>query len=89
MENDRRIRKQIYLDPGQNSQVKQLAARNDKSEAEIIREAIDSYLISNRTNPEDPLFELVGMVRDGVKNGSTTHDRDIYLSKKGDTDEEG
>ena len=79
MENEKRIRKQIYLDPGQNEQVKQISARHGKPEAEIIREAIDNYLISNQANQQDPLCELVGIVKDGAENGSTNHDQAIYL----------
>ncbi|MFA1820319.1 hypothetical protein ACDX78_09060 [Virgibacillus oceani] len=44
MENERKIRKQIYLEPEQNKQVKQLSGLKDKKEAEIVREAIDDYL---------------------------------------------
>jgi len=87
MENKRKVRKQIYLEPEQNKQVKQLSGLKDKTEAEIVREAIDDYLIRNKANLEDPLLELVGMVKNGAKNGSAKHDEDIYLTEKGNTDE--
>ncbi|MEN1967851.1 CopG family transcriptional regulator [Lentibacillus sp. N15] len=78
MEYERKIRKQIYLEPDQNKEVKQLSAIKGRTEAEIIREAIDNFLVSNRTAQKDPLFELVGMVKNGEKDGSTAHDQDIY-----------
>lgn len=84
---ERKIRKQVYLEPDQNRQVKQMSARYGKTEAEVIREAIDNYLVSNRMNQKDPLFELVGMVKNGEKKGSVAHDQDIYFTEKGDTHE--
>ncbi|WP_106496306.1 CopG family transcriptional regulator [Lentibacillus sp. Marseille-P4043] len=88
MDYERKVRKQVYLEPEQNKRVKQLSALNGKTEAEIIREAIDNYLVNNRANQKDPLFELVGLVKNGAKNGSVEHDQDIYLFEKGDTHEE-
>lgn len=38
------IRKQIYLEPDQNSALKQLASQSGVSEAELIRAAIDQHL---------------------------------------------
>ncbi|QKY71017.1 CopG family transcriptional regulator [Lentibacillus sp. CBA3610] len=87
MEYERKVRKQIYLDPEQNRYVKQISARNGMSEAEFIREAVDNYLANNQMKQKDPLFELVGIVKNGKKDGSTTHDQDVYLAEKGDTDE--
>lgn len=38
-----KVRKQIYIDPDQESTLKQLAKDTGISEAEIIRQAIDRY----------------------------------------------
>jgi hypothetical protein len=38
------IRKQVYLEPRQDAQVKRLAAELKTTEAEVIREAIDTLL---------------------------------------------
>ena len=38
------IRKQVYLEPRQDAEVKQLAAERKTTEAEVIREAIDTLL---------------------------------------------
>ncbi|MBA3945782.1 MAG: ribbon-helix-helix domain-containing protein [Herpetosiphonaceae bacterium] len=40
------IRKQIYLEPAQNAQLKRLAHESGVSEAELVRQAIDAYLRS-------------------------------------------
>ena len=87
LENERKIRKQIYLDPEQNRQVKRLSARQGKTEAEIIREAIDNYLIHNKKQQEDPLLELTAMVKNKITDGSISHDEAIYLTDKGDIHE--
>ena len=38
------IRKQVYLEPRQDAEVKRLAAERKTTEAEVIREAIDTLL---------------------------------------------
>lgn len=58
------IRKQIYLTPGQNARLRKAARRLRRSEAEVLREAIELHLPdSNRRRPtviHDSLFRLVG-----------------------------
>ncbi|HMO58876.1 MAG TPA: CopG family transcriptional regulator [Roseiflexaceae bacterium] len=39
-----KVRKQIYLDPAQESMLKRIAGATGVSEAEIIRQAIDRHL---------------------------------------------
>ena len=73
------IRKQIYLEARQVDKVKKLSAANGKSEAEIIREAIDQYRTRQSEDVRtDPLTQLIGMVDIPVRDGSTEHDRDLY-----------
>ncbi|MBP1971748.1 putative DNA-binding protein [Virgibacillus natechei] len=86
MDDKRKVRKQIYLEPDQNKQIKQLSARERKTEAEVIRDAVNNYLTNNEVN-KDPLSQLIGMVKDGDRQGSTKHDLDIYLSEKSETHE--
>ena len=77
LDNEKMIRKQIYLEPEQNKLVKQLSARFGKTGAEIIREAIDDYLIHHRGEEGDPLLELAGVVKNHITDGSTSHDEAI------------
>ncbi|WP_066190180.1 MULTISPECIES: ribbon-helix-helix domain-containing protein [Gracilibacillus] len=81
-----KVRKQVYLEPSQNKQIKQLSARERKTEAEIIREAVDDYLVKRETS-KDPLAQLIGMVKDGDSKGSTHHDSTVYLSEERETNE--
>ena len=39
-----KVRKQIYLEPAQETQLKQIAGASGVPEAELIRQAIDRYL---------------------------------------------
>ncbi len=87
LDSERKVRKQIYLEPEQNRQIKQLSARKGKTEAEIIREAIDNYLITNKKDQADPLLELTALVKKNIIDGSTSHDEAIYLANKGNAHE--
>jgi predicted DNA-binding protein len=60
------VRTQIYLTDEQKRQLERLAAARGKKQSEMIREAIDGYLV--RQKPEDwkAAFEAVrGMWTDG------------------------
>lgn len=87
MKSKRMIRKQVYLDPQQNSQIKKLSSLHDKTESEIIRDAINEYLVNTKLDSKDPLHDLIGMVEKGSEKGSTHHDTDIYLSEESGTHE--
>ncbi|WP_373894300.1 hypothetical protein ACUL41_00605 [Virgibacillus natechei] len=80
MHDKQKIMKQIFLEPDQNKQIKQLSAREGKTEAEIIMGAINYFLANNEAN-KGPLSQLIGMVKDGDRQGSTKHDLDIYFSE--------
>lgn len=75
---EKMIRKQIYLEAKQNDEVKILSTRKGKTEAEIIREAIDHYLYENKPMIDDPLTELIGIVDADETMGSIQHDEVIY-----------
>ncbi|PWA12855.1 hypothetical protein DCC39_04210 [Pueribacillus theae] len=87
MKDERKVRKQIYLELKQNEQIKLLSIRQSKTEAQIIRDAINSYLTENKKELDDPILELIGVVKNGITDGSTSHDQDIYLKNNEDTDE--
>lgn len=46
-----KIRKQIYLEPRQNTLLKQIARQTGASEAEVIRQAIDLHIGSATSSP--------------------------------------
>jgi Ribbon-helix-helix protein, copG family len=71
------IRKQIYITPAQDRAVKRLAQQQGITEAEILREALDQFLVkAGIVENEDPFAELIGMFEGPVE---VDHD-DIYLS---------
>jgi len=43
-----KVRKQVYIDPGQDEMLKRLAKETGESQAEIIRRAIDLHTHSGR-----------------------------------------
>ena len=61
------------------------AARERKSLAQLIREAVDVvYGARRRMSPEktgrqrDPFFNIIGIGSSGIRDGAAHHDRDIY-----------
>jgi hypothetical protein len=56
------VRKQTYITPAQDRAVKLLAQRQGTTEAEILRQAIDQFLIRHGiSETQDPFAELIGM----------------------------
>jgi hypothetical protein len=58
------VRKQIYLTVAQDTRLRRLAEQQRRSEAEVLREALDRYLPSLKPSEPlegDPLFRLVGL----------------------------
>src|SRR5664279_3418083 len=49
-----KVRKQIYLDPRQNRQLKRLAEARGVSEAAVVRELIESEAAGGASNPLPP-----------------------------------
>lgn len=76
----KKIRKQIYLDPWQEKKLVELATRAELSEAEIVRKAIDAYLLAVDELPADhPFSQLAGMGASGKGSfGASDHDRVVY-----------
>lgn len=71
-------RTQIYIDPTQRKLLKEAALERHMSVSEIIREAISSWIRSNRKPKSNPLKGIVGLYRDASDSeGSVQHD-DLY-----------
>lgn len=80
-----KVRRQIYIEPQQETALKQLAERTGVSEGEIIRPAIDNHLRSfrrSRPAPEawerEKEFILALMQRRPVSGGRTWKREDLY-----------
>jgi len=80
-------RTQIYLTEEQRRQIQRLAELEHKSMAQVIREAVEEYVIKqldtedfgeSSVNSADPLRDIVGLGSSGITAGSIHHDRDIY-----------
>jgi hypothetical protein len=72
-------RKQIYLDEASERGLKRLAARTGRSEASLIREALQRYLASGGDNVDDPLEKLIGLVADETGPDDVAEEHDHYL----------
>lgn len=81
MAHKKMVRKQIYLQSEQNNKIKLLSSRHGKTEAEIIREAIDRYMAKEHIALNDPLEDLIGMIDDEQADGSLRHDDVVYLDE--------
>jgi hypothetical protein len=69
------VRKQTYITPAQNKAVRLLAQRQGTTEAEILRQAIDEFLIKHSiSETRDPFADLIGLFEGPLE---ADHD-DIY-----------
>lgn len=57
-------RTQIYLQESQKEELDQLAVQKNKALAELIREAVDMYIVENKSNTEDHIIETSGLWKD-------------------------
>ena len=63
----RMVRKQLLLTPEQTARLKTLAATSARSEAEMVREALDAWLATQRAGEDDwkaGLMSVAGMWKD-------------------------
>jgi len=76
------IRTQIYLSPEQHEQLKERGAKDNKTMASVIREAVDQYLVQVQSPPvfpaADPLYDLIGIFDSGLNDVSANHDKYLY-----------
>lgn len=82
-------RKQIYVNPEHEEQLRKLARSRKVPVSLLIREAIAVYLVDQEppelARPEDhPLWGIVGLVDDpnAPTDGSVNHDRHLYGTPK-------
>jgi hypothetical protein len=82
----RLIRKQVYLTPEQDELLKQAASQERKSEAELIRSALDQRLRPKRATRRPPaadsLWGIVGLGRSGASDVSERIDHYLYGAPK-------
>ena len=80
-------RTQIDLTEEQRRQIQRLAELEHRTMAQVIREAVEEYVIQRMdieslrkasVNPNDPLWDIVGLGDSGITDGSIHHDRYIY-----------
>lgn len=77
----RMVRKQTYLLPEQDRELKELAKVKRVTEAEVIREALDHFIKSEKKRwVSNPLLGIVGLCSgaEGPQDGSVNHDRYLY-----------
>ncbi|NMB25229.1 MAG: hypothetical protein GX986_06835 [Firmicutes bacterium] len=76
-----KIRKQIYITPEQNEDLKTLALMDGVSEASIIREALSTYVAARQKKAakKDPLADLIGLGVSKHTDSALRHDH--YLHK--------
>lgn len=74
----------VRFDQESYKRLKFLAVEEQKSFAQLIREAVDKvYGIPKRSASkkdwhQDPFFHTVGICATGMADGAVRHDRDIY-----------
>ncbi len=76
----RKVRKQIYITPEQNEDLKALALIDGISEAGIIREALSAYVAARqeKATKEDPLADLIGVGTSKHTDSAQRHDHYLY-----------
>lgn len=84
--------KQVYLEPGQEYELKRLAKRRGISVSSLIREAVDQYLAAHEPRASEqaedyPLWKIIGIAGKEAgpplqADGSVNHDRDLYGSPR-------
>jgi hypothetical protein len=76
------VRKQIYLTRDLDRMLKQASRDRGRSEADIVREALESYL-GGRPGAENPLLGLLGKFKDWEPNIGRDHDVHLYEKEAG------
>ncbi|MBX3056522.1 MAG: ribbon-helix-helix protein, CopG family [Anaerolineae bacterium] len=81
------VRTQVYLPRDIYEQIKARAEREGITMADQIREALVEYVVATGETrarapiltDDDPIWEMIGMIKSGVTDGSVNHDRYIYV----------
>jgi len=77
----RMVRKQVYLTQEQDQRVRRAAALSRRTDAAIIREALDRHLEPQRSKApleEDPLWGIVGLGKSSKGDLSERVDEYLY-----------
>jgi hypothetical protein len=78
----RLVRKQLYITADQDQRLKETAAREKRSEADVIRSALDERLKPkrkpSRRTTRDPLWSIVGVGTAQSGDTSTRVDEFLY-----------
>jgi hypothetical protein len=78
----RLVRKQVHVTAEQGQRLKEVAAREKLSEAEVIRAALDSRLSLRSKSPRrltrDPLCDIVGVAAGTDGNAALREDHILY-----------
>jgi hypothetical protein len=92
------VRTQVYLPRDMYEQLKQRADEGGITMAHQIREAVALYVVETEANiedeskyaipPDDPIWDMIGMCKDGPADGAVNHDKYIYV-RDWDLEEDG
>jgi hypothetical protein len=78
----RLVRKQVYITAEQEERLKEIAAREKRTEAEVIRAALDERLKpgrrSRRRRVDDPLWGILGVGEADARDVSSQVDHYLY-----------
>lgn len=72
-------RKQLYLDESTERALRRVAAQSGRSEAAVVREALQRYVAELPMPAEDPLERLIGLVDDPAGPNDVAEEHDHYL----------
>ncbi|NHZ72048.1 MAG: ribbon-helix-helix protein, CopG family [Aquificales bacterium] len=86
--NEKMVRTQVYLPRDMYEHLKQRADEDGITMAHQIREAVALYVVETEEEIEDeskyaipdddPIWDMIGMCKDGPEDGSVNHDKYIY-----------
>lgn len=78
-------RKQLYLPKDIDERLKDAALSRNVSEAFLVREALAQYLPENKSSAskkDDPIQGIIGICKDGPRDGAKNHDYYLYGKEK-------
>ena len=83
---EKMVRTQLYLPRDIYEHLKDRADKEGSSMASQIREALAQYVVEEAVEDkapvfteDDPIWDLVGMLKSGITDGSYNHDKYIYI----------
>ena len=82
---EKMVRTQVYLPRNVYEKLKDRAEKDGITMALQIREALAEYVVETVEeekgailSPDDPIWDMIGMGKSGVSDGSVNHDKYIY-----------